>query len=48
MKSKIRQIGNSLGIILPNDILRLLGLKAGDEIELDTKNKEINLTLKKQ
>lgn len=47
MKVKIRKIGNSLGILLPKDTLTLLGLKDGDEIELETKNKQIELILKK-
>lgn len=46
MKIKIRKIGNSYGILLPKDILSLLNLGEGDEIELNTKNKEINLVLK--
>lgn len=48
MKVKIRKIGNSYGILLPKDILELLNLQAGDEIELNTKNKEIDLVLKAQ
>jgi len=48
MKVKIRRIGNSLGIILPKDTLTLLGLKEGNEIELGTKTKQINLTLGKR
>lgn len=47
MKVRIRQIGNSLGILLPKDLLTVMGLKDGDEIELETKNKQIELTLKK-
>ena len=47
MKVKIRKIGNSLGILLPKDTLTLLGLEAGDEIELETKTKQIELILKK-
>jgi len=47
MKVKIRKIGNSLGIILPRDILTLLDLKENDEIEINTKNKQIELILKK-
>ena len=47
MKVKIRKIGNSLGIILPKDVLTLLGLKEGDSIELNPKKKEIELILKK-
>lgn len=47
MKTKVRQLGNSLGIILPKDVLDLLGLKENDEIEITTKNKQIELVLKK-
>jgi len=47
MKVKVRKIGNSYGILLPKDILALFGLKDGDEIELETKNKQIELVLKK-
>ena len=47
MKAKIRRIGNSLGILLPKDLLKLLGLKDGDEIELETKAGQIELVLKK-
>jgi len=48
MKTKIRRIGNSLGIILPKDTLTLLRLKEGDLIELNTKNKQLELLLTKQ
>lgn len=47
MKVKIRKIGNSLGILLPKDTLTLLGLKDGDEIDLETKSKQIELTLRR-
>ena len=47
MKVKIRKIGNSLGILLPKDVLDLLGLTDGDEIELTTKEKRIDLVLSK-
>lgn len=45
VKVKIRQIGNSYGIILPKDTLTILGLKQGDEIDLSFKNKQIELLL---
>jgi len=32
-KLKIREIGNSVGVILPKDVLAELGAQAGDEIE---------------
>lgn len=47
MKVKIRRIGNSLGILLPKDTLDLLGLTYDDEIDLTTKEKKIELVLKK-
>ena len=47
MKVKIRKIGNSLGILLPKDTLTLMGLKDGDEIEFETKQKQIELILQK-
>lgn len=47
MKAKIRQIGNSFGIILPKDILDALELKDGDEIDMEMKQKTIELVLKK-
>lgn len=46
MKAKIRQLGNSLGVILPKDVLDLLGLKENDEIDITTKSKQIELMLK--
>lgn len=48
MKVKIRKIGNSMGILLPKDALSLLNLKEGDEIDLEPKNKLIELILKKR
>lgn len=47
MKVKIRKIGNSFGILLPKDILSILGLKENDEIDINTKAKKIELILKK-
>ena len=47
MEVKIRKIGNSLGILLPKDTLNLVGLKEGDSIKIETKNKQIDLVLKK-
>lgn len=46
MKTKIRKLGNSLCIILPKDVLNLFNLKENDEIEVETKNKQIELILK--
>lgn len=46
-KVKIRRVGNSLGIILPKDLLDLIGLSDGDEIQLDLEQKSIDIKLKK-
>ncbi len=46
MKAEVRKLGNSIGIILPKDILDLLGLKENDEIDITTKSKQIELILK--
>ena len=35
MNTTIRKIGNSEGIIIPKELLQRLGLKAGDEVELE-------------
>lgn len=32
-KLKLREIGNSVGVILPKGVLSQLGLEAGDEID---------------
>ena len=48
MRAKIRPFGNSLGIILPKDILDALGLKDGDEIDIEMKQEQIELVLKKK
>ena len=47
MKAKIRKLGNSLGIILPKDILDIMGLKDGDDVEVEAKGKEIEIILRK-
>jgi AbrB family looped-hinge helix DNA binding protein len=48
MKAKVRQLGNSLAIILPKDVLDLFGLKENDEVEINAKSKQIELVLKKK
>ena len=40
-KRKIRQIGNSQGIIIPKDILEEHNLKLGDNLELFLKNNNL-------
>jgi len=47
MKVKIRKLGNSLGVILPKDVLDIMNIKENDEIEIVTKSKQIELILKK-
>ncbi len=38
LKSKVRKIGNSQGVILPTDVLEELKLKAGSDIELSVED----------
>ncbi|MEL6662696.1 MAG: AbrB/MazE/SpoVT family DNA-binding domain-containing protein [Pseudomonadota bacterium] len=38
-KLKLREIGNSVGIILPKDLLAELGAEIGDEIEYVVKGR---------
>ena len=40
-KLKLREIGNSVGVILPRDVLSDLGAKAGDEIEYVVKGRGV-------
>jgi antitoxin component of MazEF toxin-antitoxin module len=41
MKSKIKQIGNSQGIVLPAGMLKALGLGLGDPVEINFINNEV-------
>ena len=49
-ETKLRKVGNSLGIIIPNEILQLLGYRQGDSIHValplsdkKTRNKKLLL-----
>ncbi|MCC5940378.1 MAG: AbrB/MazE/SpoVT family DNA-binding domain-containing protein, partial [Balneolaceae bacterium] len=35
MEAKIRKIGNSLGVILPKQVIDELHLKTGDKVSID-------------
>jgi putative addiction module antidote len=41
----IRKIGNSDGVILPKDILERLGVKAGDELQVQINADGLTLTV---
>jgi putative addiction module antidote len=47
MNVTIRKIGNSEGVILPKDVLRNLGLKTGDTLELREVDNGIELVHQK-
>ncbi|MBC8129788.1 MAG: AbrB/MazE/SpoVT family DNA-binding domain-containing protein [Rhizobiaceae bacterium] len=43
MKTVVRKIGNSEGVILPKEMLETLGLSAGDRLEVLMNNDGIQL-----
>ena len=48
MESKIRNIGNALGIILPRNITKLLNLHADEAIDLNVEDDRLLITRKNQ
>jgi len=48
MKSTIKKIGNSQGVILPSGMLKALGLGLGDMVELVLDNNEVIIRKTKQ
>lgn len=49
MERKLRKIGNSVGLLLPKDVLEDMNLKEGEDVEIryDADRKEIILRNKK-
>lgn len=43
MEGKIRKIGNSLGVILPKQIIDKLHLKSGDKFTIERKGANLKL-----
>lgn len=43
MEGKIRKIGNSLGVILPKQLIEELHLKTGDKISIERKGSNLEL-----
>ena len=43
MKLKVRQVGNSTGVIFSKEILQRLKVKAGDEVFVSGTDKQIRL-----
>ena len=43
MVVKLRKVGNSIGLILPKNIVENLNLKEGDVLEIQDDNKSIKL-----
>ena len=41
MKSAIRKMGNSHGVIIPKPLLQEIGVKPGDSVDLTVKNRKI-------
>jgi antitoxin MazE len=43
MEAKIRKIGNSLGVILPKQLIEELHLKTGDKVRIERKGSNLEL-----
>lgn len=43
MEAKIRKVGNSLGVILPKQVIDELHLKTGDKLKIERKGSSIEL-----
>jgi len=46
IERKITKIGNSMGVTIPTDILREVGLKHGDQVQIKINNGKITLQKK--
>lgn len=44
MEQKVIKIGNSQGIIIPQKVLTAAGVKQGDKVIVEEKNKKITIT----
>jgi len=44
MTQTVITIGNSAGIIIPKEILRSSGIKPGDKVRVEEKNKKISIS----
>jgi putative addiction module antidote len=43
METKVRKVGNSLGLTLPKNVVEELHLKEGDTLSIETKDGNLNL-----
>ena len=43
MEGKIRKVGNSLGVILPKQLIEELHLKKGDKVSIERKGSNLEL-----
>lgn len=48
MRTQVRRMGNSSGVIIPKSILAQLGLAAGDNLDLVLENGRVVLTPQKE
>jgi putative addiction module antidote len=44
MEAKVRKIGNSMGVILPKQLIEELHLKKGDKLSITLKGKSVELS----
>lgn len=48
IERKVTKIGNSIGITLPSELLKRVGLAQGDDVQVEVKNGKIILQKKEQ
>lgn len=48
IERKVTKIGNSMGITLPAELLKSVGLTQGDDVQIDMKDKKIIIQKKEQ
>lgn len=48
MEQRVIQIGNSVGVVLPQDIRQTLGLRRGDRVVLNKKGDDIVISRSKK
>lgn len=48
VEKKIRKIGNSLGVVIPSDFLKHIGVENGDQVFISVEDGEIKIRSQEQ